>query len=193
MTQLNDIVDWLSNTLDTPVTLEELRDAFPTFAPSSIRRVMGVNTKKGIFERIERGTYKIKSLYFKIAQTKTSHYENSNKGDVDIDATISGWIRKDKINFKTNNIESTVIENLNAKFIQAIADILTDDPDFIGLGFTDIQFSVEGMEIRFNDFDYTKPQYDTHWTIEEIIVSTSSGDFEIAKNEDTIIGESELY
>lgn len=193
MTQLNDIIDWLSNTLDTPVTLEELRDVFPTFSPHSIRRIMGVETIKGTFERISRATYKIKSLYFKIAQTKTSHYENSNKGDIDLDATISGWIKKDKINFKTNRINEAVGTNLNKKFVSAIMDLLIDDDDFTGLGFTELSFSIEGMEIRSNDFDYTKPKYDTQWTIEELIVTTETDAYEVAKNEDVIIAENELY
>lgn len=207
MTQKNDIVEYMSKTLNQQATLEELYEVFP-FPRPSIRRVMGLNTrqrttKKGrviepIFVRDDIGIYTLLSIYFKIAQTKTGKYHGERQShgepEIRIDATITGWIRKDKINFKTDRIDSSVRENLNKLFIAEIIDLITDyDSDLIDAMESDnTSFEIEGDEIRFNDFDYVQPSYDTSWTIENIDIEIGEWSYSIT-NEDVTIQESELY
>lgn len=205
MTQLNDITDYMAIQLDNEVTLMELYEVFP-FPKSSIRRVMGIFTKKGrgkdkepLFERTSLGIYKLLEIYFKIAQTKTGHYAGDRQAngepEIKIDATISGWIKKDKINFKTGKIDTAVRLNLNEKFIRIIIDLIEDyDSDFIEAMESDnTSFEIEGDEIRSNDFNYVQSTYDNSWTVEIIEVTIGEWSDTVAQDVEVRINESELY
>lgn len=199
MTQRSDIFDFISHSLNATVTLRDLYTAF-SFPKPSIRRVVNIATKKGDLERISRSTYRLANVYFKIAMTKTARYhgERQRKGeqDVRIDATIAGWVNRSQINFSSNTINENLEENLNREFVQHIIYLIEkfDSASFTAVMEADgMNFEVEGVEIRFNDYNYVRTSYDKYWTVEYIKVEIGAWKKTVAKNELVIINENDLY
>ena len=200
MTQKNDIVDYFTRSMLTEIPLSSLYETF-SFPKSSVRRVLNTGVKDGLFFRPSYATYSLsdQSIYFKIAQTKTGKYDGKNargdKSDVRIDATISGWIRKDKINFNTMRINKSVLDNLNSEFVSIIIEEITNyDSNFLQLmEEMNTRFEIQGSEIRFNDHDYTRISYSKQWKIENIEIDINGLSYQITSNEWEIIDERKLY
>jgi len=58
MTQLNTITKLFKG--KQKMSLQQISDLIPQIPKPSIRRVMGQGEKTGVFERVEKGVYKLK-------------------------------------------------------------------------------------------------------------------------------------
>lgn len=198
MTQKTDIYNFISLSLGQTATLSDLYSAFP-FPKPSIRRVVNTGVKKGDLVRVAPSTYRLAVIYYKIAQTKTGKYKGKNRNGENstakINAVISGWIRSDKIDMKRMKVDEQVKINLNSVFISIIRDKIFDYENLL-LGLLEsenLSFEIEGTEIRENDINFIRPNYDPNWNIEIIELEIQGYHYVITKNELVRINEHDLY
>lgn len=190
MTIIITIVEELEDQLDLTQTVKELIEAISEYKPGSIRSALSRGVKRGILERTSRGIYKLKRVFYKIEVTKTSHYENKEKGNLDVDAKLEGWIRNDMLDLINRTIDKNVKEKTNFELVEQIIEMFEDEFDQTD-GSDVIKIQKRGWEILDNDFNFIRSRYDTNWDYEINVTADDERDYQFTGVR--IIHENDLY
>ena len=176
MTIITEIAEELEDHLDLTATRMELIEALPHIKIGSLGSALTRGVQSEILERLERGVYKLNKIYYKIEVTKTSHYENKEKGNLDVDATLTGWMKNDRIDLIERKIDDDVKEKTNFELVQEIIDMFEDEFDQTD-GTDVIKITKRGWEILDNDHNFIKSRYETHWEYEINVTAQDSRDY----------------
>ena len=190
MTIIIDVIEELEDRLNLTATVMELIEAITQWKPSSIRSALSRGVKRGVLERTERGVYVLARVYYKIEVTKTSHYENKTKGNLDVDAKLEGWIRNDKLDLISRKIDTTVKEKTNFELVEQIIEMFQDEFDQTD-GSDVIKIQKRGWEILDNDHNFLRSSFTTSWTYEINVTADDVRDYQFTGVR--IIEEKDLY
>ena len=169
MTQESKIRSKLSDAFEFTLTLGQLYELFPKFPKPSVRRVLSKMKDNKKVKNIEKGVWQLIELWNKIRVTKTSEYTNMDKGNIEIDANMTGWISNQQVNLKARTLSSTVKTSTNIELKEQMMDTLQDEfdaPDEV------VKIKTRGWEILDKDKDFISKSYKITWDWEMDITSS---------------------
>ena len=169
MTQESKIRSKLSDAFEFTLTLGQLYELFPKFPKPSVRRVLSKMKDNKKVKNIEKGVWQLIELWNKIRVTKTSEYTNLDKGNIEIDANMTGWISNQQVNLKARTLSSTVKTSTNIELKEQMMDTLQDEfdaPDEV------VKIKTRGWEILDKDKDFISKSYKITWDWEMDITSS---------------------
>ena len=169
MTQESKIRSKLSDAFEFTLTLGQLYELFPKFPKPSVRRVLSKMKDNKKVKNIEKGVWQLIELWNKIRVTKTSEYTNLDKGNIEIDANMIGWISNQQVNLKARTLSSTVKTSTNIELKEQMMDTLQDEfdaPDEV------VKIKTRGWEILDKDKDFISKSYKITWDWEMDITSS---------------------
>ena len=169
MTQESKIRGKLSEAFEFTLTLGQLYELFPKFPKASVRRVLSKMKDNKKVKNIEKGVWQLIELWNKIRVTKTSEYTNMDKGNIEIDANMTGLISNQEVNLKARTLSSIVKTNTNIELKEQMMDTLQDEfdaPDEV------VKIKTRGWEILDKDKDFISKNYKITWDWEMDITSS---------------------
>jgi hypothetical protein len=171
MTQESKIRSKLSDAFEFTLTLGQLYELFPKFPKASVRRVLSKMKDNKKVKNIDPGSgrWQLIELWNKIRVTKTSEYTNLDKGNIEIDANMTGWISNQQVNLKARTLSSTVKTSTNIELKEQMMDTLQDEfdaPDEV------VKIKTRGWEILDKDKDFISKNYKITWDWEMDITSS---------------------
>ncbi len=185
LTELRKSFDFTASTME----LYPLIDAVSKNERGAARSALSRLTRKGIIERISRGTYRLLELFRLFRHTKRvveTHRKNAQRSyNLDIETTSEGFVpitafenavinRAKHSRFArgaARKMELEIITRIekivNPQLIDETMRILATEGMFIGFGLTEIEFNVTGSEFKRE----LSPEYDPNHDVEVILIN----------------------